>query len=54
MTSEWRPSEAEIAAIVAGSPIFLDVVGYSHPPVMLHVGDPRPRPASEKSDVGGL
>lgn len=38
MVSAWQPTPAEIAAIVQGSPVYLRVVGGSHPPVMLWAG----------------
>lgn len=39
MTSAWQPTDEEIAQIVAGAPIMLQVVGNVHPPVWLRVGD---------------
>jgi hypothetical protein len=38
MVSSWQPTPAEVAAIVAGAPIYLTVLGQGHPPVMLDVG----------------
>ena len=38
MVSSWQPTPTEIAAIVAGAPIYLTVLGQGHPPVMLEVG----------------
>jgi hypothetical protein len=40
METAWLPTPDEIAAIVAGAPIILRVIGTAHPPVMLTVGDP--------------
>ena len=40
MVSSWQPTPAEVAAIVAGAPIYLTVLGQGHPPVMLSVGTP--------------
>jgi hypothetical protein len=38
MVSSWQPTPAEVAAIAAGAPIYLTVLGTAHPPVMLDVG----------------
>lgn len=38
MTTAWLPTVEEIAAIVAGAPIYLRLLGTAHPPVMLMVG----------------
>lgn len=40
METAWLPTPDEIAAIVAGAPIILRVLGTAHPPVMLTVGEP--------------
>lgn len=40
METAWLPTPKEIAAIVAGAPIVLRVIGTTHPPVMLEVGSP--------------
>jgi hypothetical protein len=39
MVTSWQPTPAELAAIAAGAPIYLTVLGTGHPPVMLTVGD---------------
>lgn len=39
METAWIPDPAEIAAIVAGAPIILRILGSGHPPVMIYVGD---------------
>lgn len=39
METAWLPTPDEIAAIVAGAPIILRVLGTSHPPVMIYVGE---------------
>lgn len=39
METAWLPTPAEIAAIIAGAPIILRVLGTAHPPVMLEVGE---------------
>lgn len=40
MVSAWIPTAEEIAAIQAGAPIYLFVIGEMHPPVSLVVGVP--------------
>lgn len=40
MTSAWELEPHEIAALVAGAPIYLTVCGAGHPPVSLAVGIP--------------
>jgi len=40
MTSAWFPTVEEIAAIAAGAPVYLEVLGTVHPPVMVTVGEP--------------
>lgn len=37
MTSAWRPTEAELAALNQGAAVALSILGNVHPPVMLHV-----------------
>jgi hypothetical protein len=44
MTSAWFPNPDEIARLMAGAPIYLAVVGNSHPIVSLNVG---PTPQDE-------
>lgn len=39
MQSAWFPSPEELAAMNAGAPIILTVIGTAHPPVRLGVGD---------------
>jgi hypothetical protein len=39
MTSLWEPTPDEIAKIAAGAPIKLMIIGTSHPPVWLAVGE---------------
>lgn len=40
MVSAWMPTPEEVALIAAGAPIYLAVIGVSHPPVALFVGNP--------------
>lgn len=39
METAWLPTPDEITAIAAGAPIILRVLGTSHPPVMIYIGD---------------
>lgn len=39
MVTAWFPTPDELAAINAGAPIHLTVVGTGHPPVMMSVGE---------------
>jgi len=39
MESAWFPTPEELAALNAGAPIILRVVGRVHPPVMLETGE---------------
>ena len=39
METAWLPTPEELAALQAGAPIILRVVGTGHPPVMLYIGD---------------
>lgn len=46
MVTAWFPTPDELAALNAGAPIHLRVVGTAHPPVMLGVGElPEVEPA---------
>ncbi len=38
MTTAWQPSDEERAAISAGAPVHLRILGTRHPPVMVEVG----------------
>lgn len=38
MQSSWQPTPSEVAAIRAGAPLILTVLGSSHPPVLIEVG----------------
>jgi hypothetical protein len=39
MMTSWQPTPNEVAAIAAGAPIYLWLLGTAHPPVMLTVGE---------------
>ncbi len=38
LTTAWEPTPDELAAIAAGAPIYLTIVGTTHPPVAVGVG----------------
>lgn len=38
MTSSWQPSPAELAALIAGAPIYVTLLGQVHPPILVHIG----------------
>ncbi len=40
MTSAWYPTLEEMKNIVRGAPIYLQMLGESHPPVMIITGEP--------------
>ncbi len=40
MVSAWIPTPGELAALQAGAPIYLHVIGATHPPVWVGVGLP--------------
>ena len=42
MTTAWIPTPEEIAAILAGAPIHVRIIGTAHPPIMVTTGDPTP------------
>lgn len=42
MTSAWIPTPNELERLAAGAPIYLVVLGVTHPPVALTIGDPPP------------
>lgn len=39
MVTAWFPTPDELAAINAGAPVHLSIVGTAHPPVMMSVGE---------------
>jgi hypothetical protein len=39
MVSAWEPTPGELAALNAGAPVYLQIVGTAHPPVMVWVGE---------------
>lgn len=40
MYSAWKPTKEEITDLLLGAPIWLGIVGTSHPVVSISVGDP--------------
>lgn len=40
METAWFPTPAELAAINAGAPIILRILGTAHPPVYIDTGNP--------------
>lgn len=39
MVSEWKPTPEELADIMAGAPIRIQILGTGHPPMIVGVGD---------------
>lgn len=39
MQTAWMPTPDELAALNAGAPIILTIIGTAHPPVMLATGE---------------
>lgn len=39
MVTAWEPTPDELAKLIAGAPVHLRVLGSSHPPVMVFVGE---------------
>lgn len=37
MISAWEPTPAELEALQSGAPVYLQIVGRAHPPVMMWV-----------------
>jgi hypothetical protein len=37
MVSAWEPTPAELKAMQEGAPVYLQIIGTDHPPVMLWV-----------------
>lgn len=42
MVSAWEPTPRELSAMQAGRPVYLQIVGTAHPPVMVWVCDEDP------------
>lgn len=40
MVTAWEPTPDELALIAAGAPIYIRLLGVSHPPIMVSVGEP--------------
>lgn len=39
MISEWKPTPDELADLMAGAPVRISILGTSHPPIIVGVGD---------------
>lgn len=52
MVTAWLPSPDELARIAAGAPILLRILGSSHPPCMVEVGEALPMPAPSEGGGG--
>lgn len=39
MTTAWLPTPKELEALNAGAPVHVRIIGASHPPIMVEVGD---------------
>ena len=39
MTTAWLPTPAELAALVAGAPIYVKILGVAHPPILVEIGE---------------
>lgn len=46
MVSSWQPTPAELAALAAGAPIYVTLLGTAHPPIMVGIG-PGPDPQEQ-------
>jgi hypothetical protein len=46
MVTAWIPTPREIEAIIAGSPVYVRIMGTQHPPMMVETGELLP-PATE-------
>jgi hypothetical protein len=45
MVTSWQPTPAELAALAAGAPIYVTILGNQHPPIMVGIG---PTPIEEE------
>lgn len=39
MVTAWLPTPKELAALNAGAPVHVRILGTAHPPIMVEVGD---------------
>lgn len=52
MVTAWLPNPDELAALAAGAPLYVSLVGTAHPPIMVSVGDaPPPLTLRERLDA---
>lgn len=40
MVTAWLPTPAELAALIAGAPVHVRILGSAHPPILVEVGTP--------------
>jgi hypothetical protein len=40
MVTAWFPTPKELAALNAGAPVHVRIIGTGHPPIMVEVGEP--------------
>lgn len=41
MTTAWEPTPDELARLNAGAPVYIQLLGTAHPPILVTVGDPQ-------------
>ena len=39
MTTAWFPTPMELAALNGGAPVYVQLIGTNHPPIMVEVGE---------------
>lgn len=39
MVTAWLPTPKELAALNAGAPVYVRILGNAHPPIMVEVGE---------------
>ena len=39
MVTAWHPTPKELEALNGGAPVYVRIVGISHPPILVEVGD---------------
>lgn len=40
MTTAWFPTPEELAALAAGAPVYVRILGTAHPPIQVFTGEP--------------
>jgi hypothetical protein len=51
MVSAWEPTPGELAAMNAGNPVYLQIVGTAHPPVFVWVEAAEPTQAMKAREA---